>query len=70
MPRPTKYIMGPRILNMNGLISAVFGGDYIYLFHKPQHPAVVKNMTVATLEGYIRRKHAYYTLPNPLLEKK
>ena len=68
--KPTKYIRGPQFTNMNDLITAVFSGEYIYLHYKPQHPAVIKNMTVATLEIFVRGGSARYAIPNPALEKK
>ena len=53
-----KYIKG-RDLSLLELIEALRRGQYVYLRDIPKHPAVIEQMTFATILKFVRSKMFY-----------
>lgn len=54
--RPRKFKKGQRIKSIHGLIARINDGEWIMLNGKPKQPEVMRNMSLATLEGFVMRR--------------
>lgn len=64
MPRKNKFIKGNKLTNMTQLLIQVNKGRYVYFNHKPQHPGIIKSMTLNTLLNAIYSGMLYTTKEN------
>lgn len=59
-----RFRRGELVEDIHALVAALQAGRWIYFNHKPQHPSVLMNMSLATLRGSLQAQRLRYALEN------
>lgn len=63
--RPRKFTPGAKLVTLQEIVDAHAQRRWIYVNHKPQHPAVVYNMSLTTLCGMLHSGSLRLAVRNP-----
>ena len=64
MARERKFRQGPLVSSVADVVLEMIQGRWMYLGKKPKHPSVMKNMSIATLDFFVRRNGIRYAIKN------
>ena len=58
-PRRRKFRIGRQVETLMDAVQLIAGGYWLYHWHKPMHPAMMRNWSLAMLQGAVdgRRLH-------------